>query len=51
MRPSLTHFLPLIFCLLAVIAAIALMSTLSGDRKLSELQLVSLFKQRLRIRF
>ena len=38
MRRSLTHFLPLIFfALLAVIAAIALMSTLSGDRKLSEL--------------
>lgn len=38
MRRSLTHFLPLIFfALLAVIAAIALMSTLSGERKLSEL--------------
>ena len=38
MPRSLTHFLPLIFfALLAVIAAIALMSTLSGDRRLSEL--------------
>ena len=38
MPRSLTHFLPLIFfALLAVIAAIALMSTLSGDRKLFDL--------------
>ncbi len=38
MRRSLTHFLPLIFfALLAAMAAIALMSTLSGERKLSEL--------------
>jgi cytochrome c biogenesis protein CcmG/thiol:disulfide interchange protein DsbE len=38
MPRSLTHFLPLIFfALLAVIVAIALMSTLSGDRRLSEL--------------
>jgi len=38
MPRSLTHFLPLIFfALLAAMAAIALMSTLSGERKLSEL--------------
>lgn len=38
MRRSLTHFLPLIFfALLAAIAAVALMSTLSGERKISEL--------------
>jgi len=38
MPRSLAHFLPLIlFALLAAMAAIALMSTLSGERKLSEL--------------
>ena len=38
MARSVTHFLPLIlFAILAVIAAIALMMTLSGERKISEL--------------
>ena len=38
MARSVTHFLPLIlFVILAVIAAIALMMTLSGERKISEL--------------
>ena len=38
MARSITHFLPLIlFAILAVIAAIALVMTLSGERKISEL--------------
>ena len=38
MARSVTHFLPLIlFAILAVIAAITLMMTLSGERKISEL--------------